>query len=134
MVFLPPSWVPPLPGINTRALHQLLILNLLTNVTDASANLSLPEFITTEKFGRHAWSKSRPSFTCGITGQSQTPEQLALRVDLLSRGLNQALGFDSQGQTEWDRVVAIYSVNAVCALQTKITSFRFNLSANRSCR
>jgi acyl-CoA synthetase (AMP-forming)/AMP-acid ligase II len=66
-----------------------------------------------EKHGRYPNTKSRNPYTCGITGKTYTADQVAKRVDHLSRAIGKRLGFSPAEGTEWDRVVALYSLNTV---------------------
>jgi hypothetical protein len=66
-----------------------------------------------EKYGRYPLAKSRNPYTCGITGKTYTAAEVIERTDLLARAIGKRLGFNHNEETEWERVVAIYSVNAV---------------------
>lgn len=66
-----------------------------------------------EQYGRFANAKSRNPYTCGVTGTTYSPQQVIERIDHLSRAIAKRLGFSPNEGTEWDRVVAIYSVNTV---------------------
>jgi acyl-CoA synthetase (AMP-forming)/AMP-acid ligase II len=48
-----------------------------------------------------------------MTGRSYTIEEVNERVNSLAKSLHAILKFDIEGGTEWDRVVAIYSLNTV---------------------
>ncbi|CAI6084219.1 unnamed protein product [Clonostachys chloroleuca] len=93
MVFRPPPWVPPLPEIPD--------------------SITVAEFISNDKYGRHPIKTSRRPFTCGMTGRSYTIEEVNERVNSLAKSLHAILKFDVEGGTEWDRVVAIYSLNTI---------------------
>ncbi|KAF1735423.1 hypothetical protein BB8028_0005g06450 [Beauveria bassiana] len=93
MVFQPPSWVPALP--------------------DIPDSVPLCEFMYNERYGRYSASKARNPYTCGVTGTTYTTEQVPERVDLLARAIAKRLGFSPNEGTEWDRVVAVYSVNTI---------------------
>ena len=93
MPFGPPSWSPPLAPIPD--------------------SISLERFMFDEKYGRHAISDSRPPFVDGLTGRSYTVSELKDRVERLSRSLSNELGFHPDQGSEWDKVVACFSVNSV---------------------
>ncbi|PTB45151.1 uncharacterized protein TrAFT101_000610 [Trichoderma asperellum] len=94
MVFTPPSYVPQLP--------------------DIPDSITIEEFLRDEKHGRLLpLAKSRNPYTCGLTGKTYTAVQVAERTDLLARAIGKRLGFNLHEETEWERVVAIYSVNAI---------------------
>lgn len=75
--------------------------------------MTIAEFIGNERFGRFPLAESRPPFICGITGRSFTATQVKERVDYLSRSISHLLGFNLTEETEWDRVIAVFSFNAV---------------------
>lgn len=66
-----------------------------------------------ERYGRFGTSKARNPYTCGVTGKTYTSKQVPERIDLLARAIAKRLGFSPNEGTEWDRVVAVYSVNTV---------------------
>lgn len=76
-------------------------------------SITVAEFISNDKYGRHPIKTSRRPFTCGMTGRSYTIEEVNERVNSLAKSLHAILKFDVEGGTEWDRVVAIYSLNTV---------------------
>ena len=76
-------------------------------------SVPLSEFMYDERYGRWSTSKARNPYTCGVTGKTYTSKQVPERIDLLARAIAKRLGFSPNEGTEWDRVVAVYSVNAV---------------------
>lgn len=68
-----------------------------------------------DQYGRFPLAKSRNPYTCGVTGKTYAATEVAQRVDYLSRAIGKRLGFNPAEGTEWDRVVALYSVNTVRA-------------------
>ncbi|KAL6362571.1 hypothetical protein LRP88_03861 [Fusarium phalaenopsidis] len=94
MVFTPPPWVPELP-------------------IQPSDSISVAEFMSTEEDGRCAIAKSRNPYTCGLTGQTRDASEVIAREDYLARGIGQALKFDPQRGSEWDKVVGVYSFNTI---------------------
>jgi hypothetical protein len=94
MVFTPPPWVPELP--------------------DLPDSITLEEFIQDERYGRRAIAASRSPYTCGLTGRTYSADEVRRRTSYLARAIGKRLGFNPHEGTEWDRVVALYSVNTVC--------------------
>ncbi|KAL6416246.1 hypothetical protein AUP68_00461 [Ilyonectria robusta] len=94
MVFTPPSWVPALP-------------------IDPPDSISVAEFMSTETYGRFPIAKSRNPYTCGLTGKSRNAADVILREDYLARGIGKALQFHPQQTSEWDQVVAVFSLNSI---------------------
>ncbi|KAI8716934.1 hypothetical protein NCS52_00988000 [Fusarium sp. LHS14.1] len=94
MVFTPPPWVPELP-------------------IQPPDSISVPEFMSTEEYGRCAISKTRNPYTCGLTGKTRDASEVITREDYLARGIGQALKFDPQRGSEWGKVVGVYSFNTI---------------------
>ncbi|KAK5998860.1 Acyl-CoA ligase AKT1 [Cladobotryum mycophilum] len=93
MVFLPPSWAPQLPEIPD--------------------SISIEEFANNETYGRYPLSKAKNPFTCGLTGKTYSAAEVVRRTDYLARAIGKKLGFNPHEETEWDRVVCLYSVNTI---------------------
>ncbi|RFU81126.1 amp-binding enzyme [Trichoderma arundinaceum] len=93
MVFTPPPYIPQLP--------------------DPPDSITVEQFIQNEHHGRYPLAKSRNPYTCGITGKTYSAAEVAERTDYLARAIGKRLGFNPHEETEWERVVAIYSVNAI---------------------
>ncbi|KAH7253448.1 hypothetical protein NW759_007219 [Fusarium solani] len=94
MVFTSPEWVP-----------QLSI--------DPPDSISLHDFMATENFGRLPFSQSRNPFTCGLTGKTYSASEAGQRADFLARAIARKLDFSPNEGVEWDKVVAIFSLNAI---------------------
>ncbi|KAL7770438.1 hypothetical protein CFE70_000372 [Pyrenophora teres f. teres 0-1] len=94
MPFYPPSWVPKLPF-------------------DPPDSIPISEFMLNDVYGRHPLGYSRNPFTCGLTGKTYTALEVNERVDYLARGLAKELGFDPNKGSEWDKVIAVFSVNTI---------------------
>ncbi|KAF1822264.1 amp dependent CoA ligase [Dissoconium aciculare CBS 342.82] len=95
MPFTSPEWVPTVQD------------------ADIPSSISLDRFMLSEQHGRHPLGLSRPPFTCALSGKSYSATQLAERVDHLARALCDELGFDPHKGSEWEKVVAIYSLNTI---------------------
>lgn len=66
-----------------------------------------------ERYGRRPFAKSRNPYTCGLTGKTFTAEEVKQRTDYMSRAISKRVGFVPNEETEWHKVVCIYSVNTV---------------------
>ncbi|KHN95018.1 phenylacetyl-CoA ligase [Metarhizium album ARSEF 1941] len=93
MPFYPPSWVPQLPEIPD--------------------SISLETFMFDKRYGRHPVHQSRAPFTDGLTGRAYSILDVKERVDFLSRALSKELSFKTQQGSEWDKVVACFSLNCI---------------------
>jgi hypothetical protein len=93
MVFYPPREYPPLPLIPD--------------------DIPLCDFMLEEKYGRYPLNSSYDPFTCGITGKAYSWLEVKERVDLLSRALEEELGWQPNEGTEWDKVAAAFLLNTV---------------------
>jgi acyl-CoA synthetase (AMP-forming)/AMP-acid ligase II len=94
MVFVPPTWVPQLPF-------------------DPPDSIPICDFMLDERFGRHPLGYANNPFTCGLTGKTYSSLEVKERVDFLARGLAKELGFQPNNGSEWDKVIAVFSVNTV---------------------
>lgn len=94
MPFNPPSWVPQLPF-------------------DPPDSIPICDFMLDEHYGRHPLGYSNAPFTCGLTGKTYSCLDMRDRVESLARGLSKELGFKPNEATEWDKVIAVFSVNTV---------------------
>ncbi|PHH80838.1 hypothetical protein CDD83_3660 [Cordyceps sp. RAO-2017] len=106
MVFVAPSWAPALP--------------------DLPDSVTIEEFINSESHGRFPLAESRDPYTCGLTGLTRSAADVVRRVDLVARALGKRLGFNPNEGTAWERVVAIYSVNAVDFLPVALAVHRLS--------
>lgn len=96
MVFTAPSWVPALPF-------------------DPPDSIPICDFMLEEHYGRHPLGYSNNPFTCGLTGKTYTSLEVRERVDYLARALAKELGWQPNQGSEWDKVIAVFSVNTVSA-------------------
>lgn len=97
MPFTPPAWVPKLPF-------------------DPPDSIPVSDFLLDENYGRHPLGYSNNPFTCGLTGKTYSSLEVKERVDYLARGLAKELGFQPNQGTEWDKVIAVFSVNTLDTL------------------
>lgn len=97
MPFYPPAWVPKLPY-------------------DPPDSIPICDFILDEQHGRHPLGYSRAPFTCGLSGKSYSALEVKERVDYLARGLAKELGWQPNVGSEWDKVIAVFSVNTLDTL------------------
>ena len=103
MPFYPPPWVPKLPF-------------------DPPDSIPICDFILNENYGRHPLGYSHAPFTCGLSGKSYSALEVKERVDYLARGLAKELGWQPNAGSEWDKVIAVFSVNTVRGLWRGIRS------------
>lgn len=94
MVFGPPAWVPRLAA-------------------EIPGDLSIEQIMLDDKYGRQRLDKSLNPYTCGLTGKTYTIHEVKDRVDALARGLSKELAFEVNEGTEFDKVIAAFSVNTV---------------------
>lgn len=95
MVFTSPSWVPEL------------------DIDSIPDNVPLCDLILTEKHGRHSFAKSRNPFTDGLSGKTYTYAEVQDRVSCAARALAEEMGWSPNSGTEWDKVIALFSLNTV---------------------
>ncbi|KAF2725287.1 phenylacetyl-CoA ligase-like protein [Polychaeton citri CBS 116435] len=93
MPFKPPSWCSPLPEIPD--------------------SISIEQFMFDEVYGRHKLSTARSPFTCGLTGKGYSAMEMKHRVDHLARALSKEFGFAPNQGDEYDKVIAVFSMNAI---------------------
>ncbi|KAJ0356423.1 4-coumarate- ligase [Colletotrichum chrysophilum] len=94
MVFTSPSWVPKLP-------------------IDPPDSITIGEFMNNEQYGRYPLAKARNPYTCGLSGRSYTASEVKQRTDYLARAISKKLEFAPNEGTEWDKVVALFSLNTI---------------------
>jgi hypothetical protein len=114
MVFIPPSWAGELPAIPD--------------------NIPISEFMLNDRYGRNPLRESRDPFTCGITGKSYSGPQVAERVDHLARALAKEFNWAPNKGTEWDKTLAVFSVNTVSLTDKMCDPPRLIISTIRSIR
>ncbi|KAJ0166487.1 4-coumarate--CoA ligase-like 2 [Colletotrichum tanaceti] len=94
MVFISPKWVPQLP-------------------MDPPDSITIAEFMSNEKYGRYPLTEARSPYTCGLSGKSYTAFELRQRTDSLAKAISKRLDFAPNEGTEWDKVVALFSLNTI---------------------
>lgn len=77
-------------------------------------NIPISEFMLNEKHGRKAHDSSRDPFTCGFTGKTYSSREVVDRVDYLARGLSNELNWAPNQGSEWDKTLAVFTLNTVC--------------------
>ncbi|KAJ5836491.1 hypothetical protein N7447_002517 [Penicillium robsamsonii] len=85
----------------------------LTPIPDS---IPISEFMLNEKYGRVAHAGSRDPYTCGITGKSYSSQEVANRVDSLSRSLSKEFGWAPNEGSEWDKTLAVFTLNTIDSL------------------
>ena len=80
---------------------------------DPPDNIPISEFMLNEKYGRHPFAQSRQPFTCGIAGVGYSALEVRDRVEHLAKALTKELAWDPSSGSEWDKVVAVFSLNTV---------------------
>ncbi|KAJ5182630.1 Acyl-CoA ligase inpC [Penicillium capsulatum] len=79
-------------------------------------DIPISEFMLNEKHGRVSHASSRDPYTCGITGKSYTSRQVVDRVDHIARGLAKEFSWSPNLGSEWDKTLAVFSVNTIESL------------------
>ncbi|KAE8153544.1 hypothetical protein BDV25DRAFT_127200 [Aspergillus avenaceus] len=79
-------------------------------------NIPVSEFMLNDFYGRDPLRESRDPFTCGLSGKTYSGPEVAQRVDLLSRALAKEFSWAPNKGTEWDKTVAIFSLNTIDTL------------------
>lgn len=80
---------------------------------DPPDSIPISDFMLDEKWGRYPMRHSRPPFTCGLSGLEYSVFEVRDRVNALARALSKELGWKPNEGTEWDKVIAIFSLNTV---------------------
>ncbi|KAK1253968.1 hypothetical protein MKX08_007963 [Trichoderma sp. CBMAI-0020] len=91
----------------------ILILADLCFMQEPPNNITVEEFILSDKYGRRPVATSRSPFTCGLTGKSFTATQVPQRINFLARGLAQALNIEPNKGLSLDKVIAVFSPNTI---------------------
>lgn len=92
MVFVPGSWLPPMPAI---------------------PDVSLPEFMFDEKYGRAPFATSLDPYQCGTSHRSIMATEQKDRVEILARAIAFDLGWGVNEGSEFDKVAGIFALNTV---------------------
>ncbi|KAM0695738.1 hypothetical protein Q7P36_004220 [Cladosporium allicinum] len=93
MPFTAPSWAPELPNV--------------------PSHISLEQFMFDENYGRYPLGYSKAPFQCGLSGKQYSFLEVKERVDHLARALGKQLGFKPNQRSEWDKTIAVFSVNTI---------------------
>ncbi|RMY66037.1 hypothetical protein D0862_15227 [Hortaea werneckii] len=76
-------------------------------------SISIETFMFDENYGRYPLGYSKPPFSDALTGKSYNALEIKERIDHLARALSKELGFKPNEGSEWDKVVACFSLNTV---------------------
>ncbi|KAJ5089220.1 Acyl-CoA ligase inpC [Penicillium argentinense] len=79
-------------------------------------HIPVSEFMLNEKYGRMSHDHARDPYTCGLTGQTYSSRQVVDRVDWVARGLAKEFGWKANQGNEWDKTLAVFSVNTIDSL------------------
>ncbi|KAJ5317660.1 hypothetical protein N7508_002168 [Penicillium antarcticum] len=79
-------------------------------------SIPICDFILNEKHGRVAHDSSRDPYTCGLTGKSYSSREVVDRVDHLARGLSKEFGWAPNQGSEWDKTLAVFTLNTIDSL------------------
>ncbi|KAJ4858308.1 AMP-binding enzyme domain-containing protein [Trichoderma breve] len=95
---------------------------------DPPDSIPIHEFLFNDgdKYGRYPIADSRPPFTCGITGKSYSAVEVKNRIEWLSAALASELGFEVNGRSEFDKVIALFSVNTIDTMTISWAAHRFS--------
>ncbi|KAH7121503.1 AMP-binding enzyme [Dactylonectria macrodidyma] len=103
-MFFAPSW------ISESALGKYLDCCFAFYTPDS---ITIEEFINSDEYGRLPRADSRNAYTCGLTGQSLSAEDVHDRTSPLASALAQKLGLKPNKGVPLDKVIAIHSVNTI---------------------
>ncbi|KAF5646074.1 acetyl synthetase [Fusarium tjaetaba] len=93
---------------------------------DLPDDVPIFEFLLNERYGRHPLADSRPAYTCGITGLSYSAHDISERIEYVARSLAQIMGWEPNSGSECDKVVGIFSQNAVDAIPSMWATHRLS--------
>ncbi|KKK21720.1 phenylacetyl-CoA ligase [Aspergillus ochraceoroseus] len=79
-------------------------------------DIPISQFILTEQHGRFPMATSRHPFTCGLTGKTYSTFEVKERVEYLTRAIAQEFNWTPGSGTEWDKTLAVFSVNTIDTL------------------
>ncbi|PYI15930.1 phenylacetyl-CoA ligase [Aspergillus japonicus CBS 114.51] len=79
-------------------------------------SISLAEFMLTDLHGRNPLGYSQNPFTCGVTGKTYSWLDVVDRVEYLARSLSSRFNWQPNAGSEWDKTLAIFSVNTIDTL------------------
>ncbi|KAK2748567.1 hypothetical protein FQN57_000702 [Myotisia sp. PD_48] len=95
MVFCAPSWAP------------------LLSSESIPDSIPICDFLFSEEHGRAPLVDSKSPFVWGSSGHGYSALEVRDRVDFLARALAQELGWHPNQGTEWEKMVGVFSVNAI---------------------
>ncbi|KAF2177280.1 hypothetical protein K469DRAFT_535334, partial [Zopfia rhizophila CBS 207.26] len=86
-----------------------------------------------DRYGRHPKAVSKPPFTCGITGKAYSVSKVAERFECLARALSTELDWQVSEGDEMDKVIGIFSLNTMIAIDSLTVSWAAHLLSGVSC-
>ncbi|KAI5297846.1 hypothetical protein KEM55_004166, partial [Ascosphaera atra] len=96
MVFYPPPWAPPLPRVPD--------------------DVPLCDYVFDDRYRDCPLAESASPFTCGLSGKTYSAVEYGQRTELLARALAKEFGWQPNQGSEWDKVICVYSLNAIDVL------------------
>ncbi|RSL43069.1 hypothetical protein CEP53_011873 [Fusarium sp. AF-6] len=93
MPFKPPQWASALPEIPD--------------------NVSIPDFMLDEFYGRQVLKRSRPPFICALSGRTPSSAEVKTTIDHLVRGIAAELGWQPNVGGSLSKVVCVFGSNTV---------------------
>jgi ribosome assembly protein SQT1 len=94
MVFTTPAWAPQLPF-------------------DPPDSVPIHQFQFDEAYGRCPFQFSKDPFTCALSAATNPVLDVKQRIDHLAQGLAKQMGWTPNADSEWNKVVSIFSLNHV---------------------
>jgi len=89
------------------------ILQLQSEPPDS---ISIEQFMFDPAYGRAPYSEASTGFICGLSGKTYPLAENRQRVNYLARALSKEFGFKPNEGSEYDKVVGVFTVNAVRGL------------------
>jgi ribosome assembly protein SQT1 len=79
-----------------------------------------------DKYRNVPAAKSKDPWICGLTGKRVTMEQARVSYDYLARAFKKELGYEVNSGTEWDKVIALFSLNTIDYMLVPYAIHRLN--------
>lgn len=81
--------------------------------SDPPDNITIADFMSSDKYGRYPIAKSRNPFTCGLSGKTFTITEWIERREDLARAIAKRMGWHPNEETSWEKVAGMFSFNTV---------------------